>query len=94
MKYTAYILTMYIYIIIIIMLLCSCPELNDPVEQRKCLDLGKKEGLNIALITKSVVERIKNIGMVGELKHISVALFELLVWSHKVEPWFHSWYRC
>ncbi len=23
----------------------------------------------------------------------SVALFELLVWPHKVEPWFHSWFR-
>ncbi len=23
----------------------------------------------------------------------SVALFELLVWPHEVEPWFHSWYR-
>ncbi len=22
-----------------------------------------------------------------------VALFELLVWPHEVEPWFHSWYR-
>ncbi len=21
------------------------------------------------------------------------ALFELLVWPHKVEPWFYSWYR-
>ncbi len=25
--------------------------------------------------------------------NIVVALFELLVWSHEVEPWFHSWYR-
>ncbi len=24
---------------------------------------------------------------------VSVALFELLVWPHEVEPWFHSWYR-
>ncbi len=24
---------------------------------------------------------------------ISVALFELLVWPHEVESWFHSWYR-
>ena len=23
----------------------------------------------------------------------NIALFELLVWSHKVEPWCHSWYR-
>ncbi len=22
-----------------------------------------------------------------------VALFELLVWPHEVEPWFHYWYR-
>ncbi len=22
-----------------------------------------------------------------------VALFEMLVWAHEVEPWFHSWYR-
>ncbi len=21
------------------------------------------------------------------------AIFELLVWQHEVEPWFHSWYR-
>ncbi len=21
------------------------------------------------------------------------ALFELLMWPHEVEPWFHSWYR-
>ncbi len=27
------------------------------------------------------------------LTHIQVALFELLVWPHEVEPWFHSWYR-
>ncbi len=20
-------------------------------------------------------------------------VFELLVWPHEVEPWFHSWYR-
>ncbi len=25
--------------------------------------------------------------------HIEVVLFELLVWPHEVEPWFHSWYR-
>ncbi len=25
--------------------------------------------------------------------YITVALFELLVWPHEVEPWFHSWYR-
>ncbi len=25
--------------------------------------------------------------------HIQAALFQLLVWSHKAEPWFHSWYR-
>ncbi len=25
--------------------------------------------------------------------NIKVALFELLVWPHEVEPWFHSWYR-
>ncbi len=23
-----------------------------------------------------------------------VALFELSVWPHEVEPWFHSWYKC
>ncbi len=22
-----------------------------------------------------------------------LALFELLVWPHEVEPWFHSWYK-
>lgn len=40
------------------------PGLSDPEEQRKCLDLGKKAGLNIPVITKSVVEQIRNIDMV------------------------------
>ncbi len=26
-------------------------------------------------------------------KYNLIALFELLVWPHEVEPWFHSWYR-
>ncbi len=26
-------------------------------------------------------------------ENIQVAHFELLVWPHEVEPWFHSWYR-
>ncbi len=26
-------------------------------------------------------------------RYMCVALFELLVWPHEVEPWFHSWYR-
>ena len=38
--------------------------LSDPEEQRKCLDLGKQAGLNIPVITKSVVEQIRNIGVV------------------------------
>ncbi len=25
--------------------------------------------------------------------NIKVALFDLLVWPHEVEPWFYSWYR-
>ncbi len=25
--------------------------------------------------------------------YIQATLFELLVWPHEVEPWFHSWYR-
>ncbi len=27
------------------------------------------------------------------MSHIEGALFQLLVWPHEVEPWFHSWYR-
>ncbi len=27
------------------------------------------------------------------LNIIKVAHFELLVWPHEAEPWFHSWYR-
>ncbi len=27
------------------------------------------------------------------LINVVVDLFELLVWPHEVEPWFHSWYR-
>ncbi len=29
----------------------------------------------------------------GGTSYFGVALFELLVWPHEVEPWFHSWYR-
>ena len=31
--------------------------------------------------------------MVGVVSSVELALFELLVWPHEVEPWFHSWYR-
>ena len=41
------------------------PGLSDPEEQRRCLDLGKEAGLDIPVITKSVVEQIRNIGVVG-----------------------------
>ncbi len=43
---------------------CPCSGLSDPEEQRRYLDLGKKAGLNIPIITKSVVEQIRNIGVV------------------------------
>ncbi len=26
-------------------------------------------------------------------EYVIIALFELLVWPHEVEPWFHTWYR-
>ncbi len=28
-----------------------------------------------------------------DAKYNLVVLFELLGWSHEVDPWFHSWYR-
>ena len=38
--------------------------IQNPRDQRLCLDLGKKAGLDIAVITKSVVEQIRNTGLV------------------------------
>ncbi len=29
----------------------------------------------------------------GEVHFNGIPLFELLVWPHEVETWFHSWYR-
>ena len=42
--------------------------IDDPVEQKQCLDLGKEAGLNVAVITKSVVEHIRNTGVVSKLQ--------------------------
>lgn len=39
--------------------------IDDPVEQKQCLNLGKEAGLNVAVITKSVVEHIRNTGVVS-----------------------------
>lgn len=44
--------------------------INDPEEQRTCLNLGKRAGLDVATITKSVVEQIRNIGMVTKETNI------------------------
>lgn len=37
----------------------------DPGEQRECLELGSEAGLDIAVITKSVVEHMRNTGPVS-----------------------------
>ena len=39
--------------------------IEDPSEQKQCLDLGKEAGLDVAVITKSVVEHIRNTGLVS-----------------------------
>ncbi len=31
--------------------------------------------------------------MLNIISYLGIALFELSVWPHEVEPWFHSWYR-
>ncbi len=31
--------------------------------------------------------------IIGEEVSLIIARFELLVWPHEVEPWFHSWFR-
>ena len=31
--------------------------------------------------------------MLNIISYLGSSLFELLVWPHEVEPWFHSWYR-
>ena len=41
------------------------PGIDDPIEQKQCLDLGKEAGLDVAVITKSVVEHIRNTGVVS-----------------------------
>ena len=38
--------------------------MQDSEDQRMCLELGKEVGLDIAAITKEVVENIRNTGMV------------------------------
>ncbi len=32
-------------------------------------------------------------GFMVEILDAKVALFELIVWPHEVDPWFHSLYR-
>ena len=39
--------------------------IEDPSQQKQCLDLGKEVGLDVAIITKSVVEHIRNTGLVS-----------------------------
>ena len=39
--------------------------IEDPVEQKACLDLGKEAGLDVAVVTKTVVEHIRNTGVVS-----------------------------
>ena len=41
------------------------PGVQDPEDQRMCLELGKEAGLDVAAITKEVVENIRNTGMVS-----------------------------
>ena len=43
----------------------TCPGVQDPEDQRMCLELGKEAGLDVAAITKEVVENIRNTGMVS-----------------------------
>lgn len=43
----------------------TCPGVQDSEDQRMCLELGKEVGLDIAAITKEVVENIRNTGMVS-----------------------------
>ena len=42
----------------------SLSGIEDPVEQKQCLDLGKEAGLDVAVVTKTVVEHIRNTGVV------------------------------
>jgi hypothetical protein len=46
--------------------------IDDPIEQKQCLDLGKEAGLNVAVITKSVVEHIRNTGVVSYMASVDV----------------------
>lgn len=43
---------------------CLIEGIEDPSEQKQCLDLGKEAGLDVAVITKNVVEHIRNTGLV------------------------------
>ena len=49
--------------------------ISDPGEQRACLDLGKEAGLDIAAITKSVVEQIRNMGVVSARLGVSAPVW-------------------
>ena len=40
---------------------------QDSKDQRMCLELGKDAGLDVAVITKEVVENIRNTGLVSRL---------------------------
>ncbi len=45
------------------------------------------KGITALLPLDSYVDAPVSLGV------LEVALFELLVWPHEVEPWFHSWFR-
>ncbi len=55
-----------------------------PGDLKECFQLTSitEEGVSIMSLAKDFKYNL-----------LEVALFELLVWPHEVEPWFHSWYR-
>ena len=61
-----------------------------------CLDLGKRVGLDIAAITKSVVEHIRNIGMVCQLPLIKICLlyFTITVRYHSIDAFLKTIIIC
>ena len=42
-----------------------CAGVEEQEQRRLCLQLGKEAGLDLAVITKSVVENIRDLGTVG-----------------------------
>ena len=45
--------------------ICVCAGVEEQEQRRLCLQLGKEAGLDLAVITKSVVENIRDLGTVG-----------------------------